>query len=97
MSRDLFIYYRVPVQYTTQMQKKVTAMQADLSDQWPIAVALKRRPELKEHCETWMEIYYRIPEDFPAALAFAVDQAGLLALTQGQRHTETFMDIPACA
>lgn len=97
MSTDLFIYYRVPAGHTVTMQKKVAAMQAALQKHWPVATALKRRPELKEGCETWMEIYGQIPQDFPAALEFAVHDAGLLALTEGERHVETFFDIPTCA
>ena len=97
MSTDLFIYYRVPVAHAAKMQKKVIAMQAALHEHWPVAAALKRRPELKDGCETWMEIYGQIPEDFPAALESAVLDAGLLALTEGGRHVETFIDIPTCA
>ncbi len=97
MSTDLFIYYRVPAAHATKMQKKVMAMQAALHKQWPVATALKRRPELKEGCETWMEIYGQIPEDFPAALESAVHDAGLLTLTDGGRHIETFIDILPCA
>lgn len=96
MSKDLFIYYRVPAEHAAQMQKKVTVMQAALSEHWPVSAALKRRPELQEGCETWMEIYSQVPDDFPAALESAVHQGQLLALTQGQRHIEIFVDIPAC-
>lgn len=97
MSTDLFIYYRVPVAHAATMQKRVTVMQAALQQRWPVTTALKRRPELKEGCETWMEIYGQIPDDFPAALEAAVQDAGLLALIKGGRHVETFIDIPACA
>jgi hypothetical protein len=97
MSTDLFIYYRVPVAHAATMQKRVTVMQAALQQRWPVTTALKRRPELKEGCETWMEIYGQTPQDFPAALEHAVRDAGLLALTVGERHVETFFDIPTCA
>lgn len=97
MSTDLFIYYRVPVAHSAKLQKKVMAMQAALHEHWSVAAALKRRPELKDGCETWMEIYGQIPEDFPAALESAVHDAGLLALTEGGRQLETFIDMPACA
>ena len=97
MSRDLFIYYRVPVAHTVTMAKKIVDMQAALRDQWPVTTALKRRPELKDGCETWMEIYTQVPDDFSSALDSAVDQADVLALTEGHRHIETFMDIPVCA
>jgi hypothetical protein len=90
MSADLFIYYQVPAEHAFKMQKKVMAMQAALHERWPVAVTLKRRPELKDGCETWMD-------DFPAALEAAVQDAGLLALIKGGRHVETFIDIPACA
>ncbi len=97
MSRDLFIYYRVATANTNTMQKKIADMQAALREQWPVSTALKRRPELKDGCETWMEIYMRVPDDFPAALELAVGQAQVLALTEGHRHIETFVDISACA
>ena len=97
MSADLFIYYQVPAEHALKMQKKVMAMQAALHERWPVAVTIKRRPELKDGCETWMEIYGQIPDDFPAALEAAVQDAGLLALIKGGRHVETFIDIPACA
>jgi hypothetical protein len=97
MSTDLFIYYRVPAAHAEKMQKKVTAMQAALHEQWPVATALKRRPELKDGFETWMEIYGQIPEDFPTALESAVRDAALLTLTEGGRHIETFIDITPCA
>lgn len=97
MSRDLFIYYRVPVAHTVTMQEKVVHMQAALREQWPVTTALKRRPELKDGCETWMEIYTQVPEDFPSALEVAVVQAQILALTEGHRHVEIFVDIAACA
>jgi len=97
MSTDLFIYYRVPVVHAEKMRKKVTVMQAGLHEQWSVAVALKRRPELKDGFETWMEIYSQIPEDFPVALESAVQNAGLLTLTEGGRHIETFIDISTCA
>jgi hypothetical protein len=44
-----------------------------------------------------MEIYGHIPEDFPAALESAVHDAALLALIEGGRHVEFFIDIPPCA
>ena len=97
MSTDLFIYYRVPVEHVAKMQKRVVSMQAALHEQWPVATALKRRPELKDGCETWMEIYGQIPEDFPTALESAVRDAALLTLTEGGRHIETFIDITPCA
>ena len=97
MSADLFIYYQVPAEHAFKMQKKVMAMQAALHERWPVAVTLKRRPELKDGCETWMEIYGQIPEDFPTALESAVRDAALLTLTEGGRHIETFIDITPCA
>lgn len=97
MSTDLFIYYRVPAEHAAKMQKKVESMQAALHEQWPVATALKRRPELRDGCETWMEIYAQIPEDFPAALESAVHDSALLALIEGGRHIETFIDITPCA
>lgn len=97
MSRDLFIYYCVPLAHAVTMQKKIIAMQATLREQWPVSTALKRRPELKDGCETWMEIYTKVPDDFPSALESAVEQAQVRLLTEGHRHIETFVDIAPCA
>lgn len=97
MSRDLFIYYRVPVEHTALMQQSVAAMQTVLRAQWPVSAALKRRTELKDGCETWMEIYGNTPEDFLAALNLAVQEAQLQSLTIGERHVEAFVDVAPCA
>lgn len=97
MSRDLFIYYCVPAAHAVAMQKKINDMQSALREQWPVSTALKRRPELKDGCETWMEIYTQVPDDFLPALEVAIGQAQVLALTEGHRHIETFVDIPVCA
>lgn len=93
---DLYIYYRVPAQHARALQKKITVMQCALRERWPVTTALKRRPELKEGCETWMEIYRQVPEDFQAALTSAVAQAQVEDLTDGQRHLEIFVDMPEC-
>ena len=93
----MYVYYRVPVANTTGLQQRVRAMQRALSEQHQIQCSLKRRPELSDECQTWMEIYPQVPADFAAVLATAVCAHALPALIAGERHVETFVDIEACA
>lgn len=72
-------------------------MQQSLAEQHQIACHLKRRPELSEGCQTWMEVYQQVPEHFASALSEAVAAEGLMTLIAGERHLETFVDINACA
>lgn len=89
---DLYIYYRVRDDHAAVMAACVRAMQARVG-----AGQLKRRPGSKDGSQTWMEVYPDAGEDFALALAAAVQEAGLLALTQGERHTEIFTDVESCA
>jgi hypothetical protein len=62
-----------------------------------VAGQLKRRPEAKDGMQTWMEIYLATDPAFAAALSFAAHEAGLAALTHGERRTEIFTDLTPCA
>lgn len=94
---DLYIYYRVPDAQAAQLAPRVRAMQAGLNAAHGVAGQLKRRPGSTDGVQTWMEIYLAAGDGFTAALAAAVQQAGLSAQIDGQRHTEVFTDLDPCA
>jgi Domain of unknown function (DUF4936) len=95
--KDLYIYYQVKDEHAQALEARVRALQARLAEQSGVAPQLKRRPESKDGLQTWMEIYPVVGEGFAGVLAAATEEAGLLALTHGERHTEAFMDLPPCA
>lgn len=90
---DLYIYYQARASDAGAVQACVAALQARLA----VPAQLKRRPEARDGLQTWMEVYPGVAEGFAAALADAVNAAGLAALTVGARHTEVFVDVPPCA
>lgn len=94
---DVYIYYRVREADAAALQLRVTAMQERLNRQYGATAQLKRRPELTEGLQTWMEVYPAASADLVRALAGAGQEAALLALTTGLRHTEFFKDVVACA
>jgi len=94
---DLYIYYRIRNGRADEFRTKAGAMQSRLTREYGIVAALKRRPEEKDGLQTWMEIYQAVPDGFAMQLERAVAQAGLAALIEGQRHTECFVDVSACA
>jgi len=93
---DLYIYYRVSTDNAASLQQQLRAMQSALSTQWHVEADIKRRPELQDQLQTWMEIYRQVPEGFLPALHRAVTLAGIEALIDGPRHLETFVDLDAC-
>jgi hypothetical protein len=93
---DLYVYYRVRSERAGELCAQAGAMQKSLAHEYGIVTGLKRRPEVKDGMQTWMEVYQAIPDGFAAMLERAVAQAGLAALIEGQRHTEYFLDVSAC-
>ncbi|WP_034297317.1 DUF4936 family protein [Herbaspirillum sp. RV1423] len=94
---DLYIYYRVPVGNSAQLERQAAALQTRLSQQLKVATELKRRPQDKDGMHTWMEVYLDVPDGFEAALQEAVADTGLDALIDGARHIEHFLDFSPCA
>lgn len=90
---DYYIYYRVRDAQAALLVVKLLPMQAVLQQQFQIETALKRRPELQNGCQTWMEIYLGAPDAFDAALAEAAATAGVAPYIEGERHTERFMAV----
>ncbi len=91
---DLYVYYRVRLTDAAALQPQVRAMQQDLSGRFGVASSLKRRPEEQDGCQTWMETYLDVPAGFADELA---QSASGLALVNGERHVETFVDLAPCA
>lgn len=94
---DLYIYYRIRRENSPALRERVARMQDGLRAETGVAAALKRRPEEKDGLQTWMEVYLAIPDGFERVLDAAVDREVLATLIDGPRHTEHFVDIPACA
>ena len=94
---DLYIYYQVKEADTASLQAAVVSMQAELAQRHGVSCQLKRRPEVSDGLQTWMEVYAGVSADFAAVLADAADRAGLSAWTSGTRHTEVFTDLIPCA
>jgi len=94
---DIYVYYRVPEANALMLRPRLQSLQQSLAEEYTIQHSLKRRPEPSEGCQTWMEVYHQVPEDFAAALHKAVDDHGLMALIRGERHVEVFVDVDTCA
>jgi hypothetical protein len=94
---DCYIYYRVPCNRANELQEKVLNMQTKIAKKFNLITELKRRPENKGECHTWMEVYRNVPENFDTILQQAVTQAGIKTLINGERHLERFLDLSACA
>ncbi len=97
---DIYIYYRVDVAKAARLRAQVVAMQAQLAAQCSINTALKCRADqdpVAGAAQTWMEIYQDVPAAFLSVLQNAVERAGILQNTAGERHVETFVDMLACA
>src|SRR3569832_1280096 len=88
---DLYIYYRVADENSHRLRDLVLAMQVVLFCFFGVFVCLFCRSEERDGKQTWMEIYSAIPEGFEPARQKAVADAGLMALTVGERHVERFV------
>jgi hypothetical protein len=95
--RELFIYYRIPVDAAPAAREAVEAMQVGLCRRHPgLSARLLRRPDEQDLQQTWMEIYAiqgdaagvtpRIEADIAQAAA-----AALAPFAAGSRHTEAFV------
>lgn len=94
---DLYIYYKVDPVAAEELAPRVTAMQAALAASHNADAAIRRRPGEQNGLQTWMEVYLDVPAGFDAVLFEAVTGSGVATLISGQRHTEIFVDIDACA
>ncbi|MFZ4551871.1 MAG: DUF4936 family protein [Aquabacterium sp.] len=98
--RSLFIYYRVETDKVVQARQAVEGVQCSLQRSVPgLQVRLMRRSDCMQAgltSQTWMEVYEHPQGIDPAWMQLLQEQidclpAGLL----GERHCETFEDMPA--
>jgi hypothetical protein len=101
MSRELYVYYRVPVHEAEALQLAVTKMQERLRRDIPgLQARLLRRTDQAAASDTWMETYAVSPAanagGVTDALSATIEQyaAAWRHLCEGPRHTEVF---DACA
>jgi hypothetical protein len=90
---DLYVYYKVREGDAAALAPRVRALQDGVG----VPHQLKRRPDVRDGLQTWMEVYPGVDDDFPARLDAAARSAGLDALIEGPRRAEIFMDLPTCA
>lgn len=95
--RELFIYYRSPMERAGELAAAALAMQAALRERHPgLATRLLRRPEAMDGLHTWMETYAtdptRAPQGVDTTLEGAIADAALVLapLITGRRHVEVF-------
>ncbi|WP_323141678.1 DUF4936 family protein [Massilia phyllosphaerae] len=94
---DLYVYYKVREQDSAALEPRVRALQAALAARHAVVPQLKRRPEIRDGLQTWMEVYPSTDDAFGAALEAAARDAGLDTLITGPRRAEVFMDLNPCA
>ncbi len=94
---DLYVYYKVRADAAAALAPRVRALQAALASKYGVAVQLKRRPEARDGLQTWMEVYPDVDGEFAAALEAGAAQADVVALIEGPRRAEVFMDLTPCA
>ena len=90
---DLYVYYKVREADAPALAPRVRALQARFS----VPAQLKRRPDVRDGLQTWMEIYPSVDDGFPARLDAAAREAGFESLIEGARRAEIFVDLPTCA
>ena len=97
MSRELFVYYRVPVPQADALRVAVTEMHDCLRREVPgLQARLLRRTDQAADVDTWMETYAMSPAagagDVSDGLRATIEQraATWRHLCDGPRHTEVF-------
>jgi hypothetical protein len=90
---DLYVYYKVRDVDAAALAPRVRALQAGVG----VPAQLKRRPEVRDGLQTWMEIYPGVDDAFPTRLDAAARSAGFEGLIEGPRRAEIFTDLPTCA
>jgi hypothetical protein len=90
---DLYVYYKVREHDAAALAPRVRALQDGIG----VPAQLKRRPEVRDGLQTWMEVYPGVDDAFPARLDAAARSAGIEGLIDGPRRAEIFTDLPPCA
>ena len=94
---DLYVYYKVRETDAAGLAPRVRALQADVAARHTVQPQLKRRPEVRDGLQTWMEVYPGVTAEFAAQLDAAARTADLAALIEGPRRAEIFTDLSPCA
>lgn len=94
---DVYVYYRVSDGHASELHSQILDMQKQLSNLTHVTTSLKLRSEKAAVVQTWMEIYFSVPENFLDFLNQTVANLGLMNLIEGERHAEIFGDMPPCA
>jgi hypothetical protein len=90
---DLYVYYKVREGDAAALAPRVRALQEGVG----VPAQLKRRPDVRDGLQTWMEVYAAVDDGFPARLEDAARSAGVGSLIAGPRRAEIFTDLPTCA
>lgn len=91
---DLYVYYKVRADAAAALAPRVRALQSELAARHGVHAQLKRRPEVRDGLQTWMEVYPGVDAAFAMRLTDAVAQAGLETAFASPRHAEIFTDLP---
>lgn len=94
---DCYVYYKTAEEHETLLLEQVKRIREMLAMEMNVVLILQRRTEANEGIITWMEIYRQIPNAFNVSLAAIVNKTEIMALIQGERHSEYFMDTISCA
>ena len=90
---DIYIYYTIKDSDCDIAKRRVAELQHGLSDRYGINAQCKRRPEVRDDLQTWMEIYLNVPVGFEQSIEQAAAEIGLSDMAQNNRHIEHFMDL----
>lgn len=94
---DIYLYYTIREVDAAMANVRVTAMQQRLANAYTITTSLRRRPEIRDGLQTWMEIYLNVPAAFDRVIEQAAVEEGVSELAATGRHVEYFMELPPCA
>ncbi|MEO8837552.1 MAG: DUF4936 family protein [Herbaspirillum sp.] len=90
---DLYVYYQVQEIHAGPLRIHLRVLQRDLKQRYQVRSRFMRRAEATHGGQTWMEIYYDVPDDFEAELQRVVAAFRITDLIDGPRQTEHFVEI----
>lgn len=90
---DLYVYYQVQATHAGQLRIHLRVLQRDLKQRYQVHSRFMRRAETAHDVQTWMEIYYDVPDEFEAELQRVVMAFRITDLIDGPRQTEHFVEI----
>lgn len=96
MSQHLYVYFKVPDNAAHDLLPRWRAWLDDIHAACGVRGALMRRPATgADGLQTWMEVFYDIPDGFSETLGQLWSAQDLHASIQGTRHLELFEDLIA--